>query len=83
MTFLRKLCYKVLIWNIYIFFLKAKLNAWNDSKLVLLKKILHHEWGRQIEIILTILWGRTQICTNKFYFYGYVKSCFQAYRHEF
>ena len=74
MTFLRKLCYTVLIWNIF----KAKLNAWNDSKLVLLKKnILHHEWGRQIELILTILWGRTQICTNKFYFYGYVKSYFK------
>lgn len=26
--FLRKLCYKVLIWNIF----KAKLNAWNDFK---------------------------------------------------
>ena len=32
--FLRKLSYKVLIWNIF----KAKLNAWNDSNLVLLKE---------------------------------------------
>ena len=46
--FLRKLCYKVLIWNIF----KAKLNAWNDSKLVLLKKILHHECGKQIGLLI-------------------------------
>ena len=32
--FLRKLSYKVLIWNIF----KAKLNAWNDSNLVLLRE---------------------------------------------
>ena len=78
--------YVAMFW--YEIFLKPSnlLNAWNDSNLVLLKKnILHHECGRQIILlmILTDFGGRAQICTNKFYFYGYVKSCFQAYRHEF
>ena len=50
MTFLKK---KFMLQGFEMFF-KAKLNAWNDSKLVLRKKkkILHHECGKQMGLLV-------------------------------